>query len=422
MKENFLHYLWKYQLFSKDKLQTTVGENIAVQKIGLHNTNSGPDFLEATIQIGEQLWAGSVEIHLKSSDWYVHNHETDTAYDNVILHLVWEDDMPIFRKNNTPISTLILKGLVSKNIYNNYQDLFQKTKRWIPCESQIKKVNSFTWNNWKEHLYISRLEKKSKEIDQLLNSSVNDWEAVLFQLLAKNFGLKVNASAFKSLANSFDYSILRKEKDNLFKLEALLMGQAGLLKDNHEDSYNKQLQKEYQFQQKKYNLHPIAEKTQFFRLRPSNFPNIRLSQLANLISKRDGLFQDLMNTKQLSDFYKLLQTNASDYWNTHYVFEKESKKSVKKTSKSFIDLLLINTIIPLQYAYRKHKGNQDIESILKSIKSIKSEKNKIIENYKNLGILIESAMDSQALLQLHNNYCKPKLCLNCVVGLSILKT
>ncbi|HIP47720.1 MAG TPA: DUF2851 family protein [Lutibacter sp.] len=421
MKENFLHYLWKYQLFSKNKLQTTISEQITVQKTGLQNSNSGPDFLEATIQIGEQLWAGSVEIHLKSSDWYVHNHETDTAYDNVILHVVWEDDIPIFRKNNTPISTLVLKGLVPKNIWNNYKELFQKNKNWIPCESQIKKVNSFTWNNWKEHLYIARLENKSKEIEQLLQESVNDWESVLFKLLTKNFGLKVNASSFKSLANIIDYSILRKEKDDSLKLEALLMGQAGLLSDTIEDTYFHNLQKEYLFQQNKYSIQPISEKVQFFRLRPPNFPSIRLSQLANLISKRNSLFQDLMNTKKLSDFYSLLQTNASNYWNTHYVFGKKSKKLVKKTSKSFVDLLLINTIIPLQFAYQKYNGNQDIESILGLIKAIKPEKNSIINNYKKLGIPIENAMDSQALIQLHNNYCKPKLCLSCVVGLSILK-
>jgi len=421
MKENFLHYLWKYQLFSKDKLETSDGESINIEKTGIQNDNAGPDFIEAKIKIGEQLWVGSVEIHVQSSDWYVHNHEVDSNYDNVILHVVWEEDMPVLRKNNSPISTLVLKGLVPKQIWYKYQELSQKTKRWIPCESQINQVDSFTWNNWLEHLYIARLEKKAKEIEQLLAKSVNDWEAVLFQLLTKNFGLKVNADSFKSLANSVDYSIVRKEKNDLIKLEALLLGQVGLLNKTIEDTYYHELQKEYQFQQNKYNILPIEEKVQFFRLRPPNFPSIRLSQLANLLASNNGLFQNLMSCNSLDKLYFLLQAKATDYWNTHYVFGKESKESTKKTSRSFIDLLLINTIIPLQFAFQKNKGNQDIETILEVIKSIKTENNNIIKKYKKLEISTKNAMDSQALLQLYSNYCNPKLCLNCAIGLAILK-
>jgi len=421
MKEDFLHYLWKYQLFSKDELQTTDNETIIVQKAGLQNTDQGPDFLEARIQIGEQLWAGSVEIHLKSSDWYVHNHETDTAYDNVILHVVWEEDLPVFRKNNTPISTLVLKGLVPKLIWTNYQKLFRKRNTWIPCETQISEVDQFIWNNWLERLFIARLEEKSNKIEQLLAKSVNDWEAVLFQLLAKNYGLKVNGLAFESMANSMSYSIVRKERNQALKIEALLMGQAGLLSDKVGDSYFQNLQAAYRFQQDKYKIKPTATAIQFFRLRPANFPSIRLSQLANLISEKENLFQLLMNTRDLAIFYKLLQTKANSYWDTHYVFGKESKKFVKKTSKSFVDLLLINSIIPLQFAYQKYIGNQDIESILTLIKSIKSEKNSIINKYKDLGIGITNALKSQALLQLHGDYCTPKRCLDCAVGLAILK-
>lgn len=421
MKEDFLHHLWKYQLFSKDKLQSTNNELISIQKTGNHNTNSGPDFLEANIQIGEQLWAGSVEIHLKSSDWYVHNHEADTAYDNVILHVVWEDDIPVYRKSNTPISTLVLKGLVPKHIWNNYKELFQKSNRWIPCENQLKNMDSFGWNNWLERLYIARLESKSKEIEELLTNSVNDWEAVLFQLLAKNFGLKVNGLAFKNLASSIDFSIIRKESNDALLLEALLMGQAGLLQDDIQDPYYIELQKNYQFQQDKYKIESSIEKVQFFRLRPANFPSIRLSQLAQLLSKNKSLFQELMHTKELNEFYSILQVRANTYWNTHYVFGKESKKSIKKITKPFIDLLLINTIIPLQFAYQKYKGNHDIESLLGLIKKIKPEKNSIINKYKGLGIAVNNTMESQALLQLHTTYCKSKRCLDCAVGLDILK-
>lgn len=421
MKESFLHYLWQYQLFTKSNILTTTKESVSVQKVGIHNSNSGPDFLEAKLQIGGQLWAGSVEIHLKSSDWYVHNHETDSSYDNVILHVVWEDDMPVFRKNNTPISTLELKGLVPKHIWDNYQDLFQKNNRWIACEDSIAKVDSFTWNNWLERLYIERLERKSIEIEKILQVSVNDWEAVLFQLLAKNFGLKVNGKSFLSMAESFDYAIIRKERGKANHLEALLMGQAGVLAEDKDEVYYNELQKIYQYQQHKYRLSTSLVEVQFFRLRPPNFPSIRIAQLANLFSNKENLFDVLMHSSDIDAYYSILQTQASRYWDTHYVFGKEAKKSIKRTTKFFIDLLIINTIIPLRFTYQKHIGKQDVETLFRIMQELKPEKNNIISKYSALGIKVKNAMDSQALLTLKNEYCQPLQCLECTVGLVVLK-
>jgi len=420
MREHFLHYLWQYQLFNKKELQTTTGERIAIQKTGEHNHNSGPDFINSQILIDSQVWGGNVEIHLKSSDWYSHHHETDKAYDNVILHVVWEDDVAIFRKNNTPISTLELKGLVPKNILENYQDLFYKNKKWIACEEQINTVSSFIWNNWLERLYIERLERKSNNIKTLLDNSKNDWEAVLFILLAKNFGLNVNGEGFSEMAKSIPFSILRKESSNATHLEALLFGQSGLLDKPTDDPYYNKLKVQYAYQQYKYDLKKPTLMLHFFRLRPPNFPTIRLSQFANLYASKQHLFNKLMHVNHIDDFYTLLQTQTSSYWDTHYSFEKESKKRTKKITKSFIDLLLINTIIPLSFFYQKYFKKEDIESILRLIKQINPEENTTIKKFKKLKLNINNALDSQSLLELKTKYCKPQLCLNCKIGVSLL--
>jgi len=417
MQEDFLHYIWKHKKFRFNNLETTTGESIVVTSVGQHNFNSGPDFFNAKIKVGDQLWAGNVEIHIKSSDWFVHSHEQDKAYDNVILHVVWEDDTEVFRKDNTPIPTLQLKDIVDVAMLNNYEKLFAKQNKWINCENDFPSTDDFVLTNWLERLYLERLERKSETINTLLVASKNDWESVFFKMLTKNFGLKVNGESFFSLGQSIDFSIIRKTQSNPHVLEAFLFGQAGLLKQDIENAYYLDLKNEYKFLKQKFGLqNNQVLPLQFFRLRPSNFPTIRLSQLANLYNKHQNLFSKVIESNKVEDFYELFKVSTSDFWETHYTFQKTSKTSIKKLSKSFVDLLLINTILPIKFCYAKQKGVEIDSEIIKIATAITSEKNNIISAFNNLKKVSKSSLDSQALIQLKTEYCDKNNCLKCAVG------
>ncbi|WP_372765995.1 DUF2851 family protein [Lutibacter sp.] len=422
MKENLLHFVWKLKLFSVNHLKSTNAEIIEIISAGTENLNSGPDFLNAKLKINNQLWAGNVEIHLNSSDWYAHNHESDENYDSVILHVVWEHSVDIFRKTNHPIATLELKNYISKDLLNNYQQLFIKNKNWINCEKDIAGIDSFIFNNWLERLYVERLEIKSEQIQNMVAKLNNNWEAALFVLLTKNFGLKINSEAFMNFANSFDFSIARKVSNNLEQLEALFFGQAGLLSNDYESEYYKKIKKEYNYLRVKFQLTPISNmQIQFFRLRPNNFPTIRLSQLAKVYHRHQNLFSKIIETDNILEFYELFDEATSAYWETHYTFETTSKKSIKKLTKPFIDLLLINTIIPLKFLYLKSLGTNEISSALTIIANIKPEKNVIISKFNELNIKSNTAFETQALLQLKNDYCNKQRCLNCAIGKELIK-
>lgn len=422
MNENLLHFLWKLKLFSVKKLKSTNGEIIHIISNGIHNLNTGPDFLNAKIEIENQVWAGNVEIHINSSDWYKHNHEADKNYDAVILHIVWEHDVEIFRNNNAKIVTLELKNYISKAVLNSYNQLFSKNKKWINCENDIQFIDSFIFENWLERLYFERLEQKSSSIQEILITNNNNWEATLFMLLAKSFGLKVNGDAFLNFANSFDFSIVRKVSNNVEQLEALFLGQAGLLSNKYESIYFEKLNREYEYLKVKFKLTPIlGGQVQFFRLRPNNFPTIRLSQLAFLYSKYQNLFSKIIEIDSLELFYSLFKVSTFPFWETHFTFDKESKKSTKKLTKSFIDLILINTIIPLKFVYLKNLGKNEYSSLFAILENIKPEKNSIISRYNDLNIESPNAFKTQALLQLKNEYCSKQLCLQCAIGKTILK-
>jgi hypothetical protein len=422
MQEDFLHYIWRYKKFELSNLKTTNNDTISIVSLGDYNQNSGPDFFNAQLKIENQLWAGNVEIHVKSSDWFLHNHETDSNYDNVILHVVWEHDTDVFRKDNTCIPTLELKDYVSKEALKNYEKLFSKSQKWINCEHDFSSVDDFVINNWLERLYFERLERKSESIKQLLSNTKNDWEAVLFKMLAKNFGLKVNGDAFLSMANSIDYSIVRKLHNNKTTLESLFFGQSNLLDDDIQETYYLKLVNEYQFLKQKFKLsNQNVEPFQFFRLRPPNFPTIRLSQLASLYNQNQNLFSKIIELKTVSEFYNLLSVETSLFWESHYTFSKASKPSKKKLTRPFIDLLLINTIIPIKFSYALHCGKQIEEDIIKLVQEIDSEKNSIIEKFETLKSVSTSALQSQALIQLKNEYCNKNKCLQCAIGSAILK-
>ncbi|NQX86843.1 MAG: DUF2851 family protein [Flavobacteriaceae bacterium] len=421
MQEAFLHYLWKHKKLWKDTLVSTQGLPITILNVGQHNHNSGPDFFNAHIRIGEQLWAGTVEIHVNSSDWYLHNHETDVAYDNVILHVVWEEDVEVFRANNTVIPTLEIQHKVSQELLEYYQNLFAQKSRWINCETDISTIDEFLKKNWLERLYFERLERKSKVIENLLVTSKNDWEAVLFKMLAKNFGLKVNGDAFLSIANSFEFSLLRKQQTSLLGIEALLLGQAKLLEIALEQGYYITLQNEYKFLKQKFKLSDKGIiKPSFFRLRPSNFPTVRLAQLAKLYFKEAHLFSKLINANTIDEISQLFEIELHAFWNTHYSFAKESRAKVKRLTPTFINLIIINTIVPLKYSYAKYSKTIIYDTLLDLMSKLKSEKNSIVSKFADLQLVSNSAIDSQGLIQLKTEYCEKNKCLQCAIGSALL--
>jgi hypothetical protein len=421
MQEDFLHYLWLHKKLDVLHLKTTHHELLEIVQVGQHNHDSGPDFFNGQIRIQDQLWAGNIEVHIKSSDWFVHGHEQDSAYDNVILHVVYEHDTEIFRSDNTTIPTLELKQFIDPALLDNYHKLFSSKNKWINCEQDFPEVDAFTLKNWQERLYFERLERKSKTIEELLKSSKNDWEAVLFTLLTKNFGLKVNGAAFESIANSMAFATIRKTSSKLEQLEALLFGQAGLLEKESSVSYYKTLKTEYGFLKQKFQLETqgvIAMK--FFRLRPPNFPTIRLSQLANLYHEEQQLFSKVISAENLKDIYALFEVSTSPFWKTHFTFDKESKQSTKKITKAFIDLLVINTILPIKFCYAKQKGETIDDSVLEIINALAPEKNSIVDGFTQLKQKPKSALESQAFIQLKTEYCDKNKCLQCAVGNALL--
>ncbi len=421
MKEDFLHYLWKFKKFNTLNLKTFNGEEITIVNVGQYLELAGPDFFNAQIIIGDQKWAGNVEIHLKSSDWYVHHHERDSAYENVILHVVWEHDTEIFRGNNTEIPVLELKKYVDATTIANYQSLITP-KSWIFCEKQLKEIDEFTLKNWQERLFFERLERKSKPIYELLEQTNNDWEAVLFCLLAKNFGLNTNGEIFLKITQSIPFSIIRKESFEVENLEALLLGGAGLLAIEKEDNYFKDLKFRYFYLLHKYQLEKkIVEPVQFFKHRPDNFPTIRLSQLANLYYAQHNLFSRIITSTSVKSIDEIFEISVSNYWQNHYQFDKESPKKKKSLSKSFIDLIIINTIIPLRFAYAKSQGKEISEDLIQLLNEVASEKNAIIDKFSSFELKSKNAFESQSLLQLKNEYCNKSRCLDCAIGMELLK-
>ncbi|WP_298897387.1 DUF2851 family protein [uncultured Psychroserpens sp.] len=421
MQEAFLHYVWNYKKIDVFDLKTTQHEPLEIISGGRLNSNSGPDFFNGQLRIGNQLWAGNIEIHIKSSDWFVHGHEQDPSYDNVILHVVYEHDTEIFRHDNSIIPTLELKSIINKDLLDNYKTLFSTKNVWINCEKDFADVSNFVMTHWLERLYFERLEHKSEYIEHLLKATKNNWESVLFKLLTKTFGLKVNGDSFLSLANSMDFSVIRKSQSNVLSLEALFFGQSRLLSGNCDHSYYKELQKEYHFLKQKFQLenHGVIP-LQFFRLRPLNFPTIRLSQLANLYFKEHHLFSKAMSIDKLSDYYALFEVPTSSFWESHYTFGKETKPLKKIITKSFVDLLLINAILPLKFYHAKQKMESKEDVIVEIIDKIASEKNSIVEGFNALKLVSKSAMTSQALIQLKQNYCNKNKCLKCAIGNSLL--
>nr|WP_279346466.1 DUF2851 family protein [Gramella oceanisediminis] len=415
-----LYHIWKFQKFERDGLKTHDGEAVKIFDPGKLNGLSGPDFFNARIQIGEQLWAGNVEIHIRSSQWYEHSHEVDSNYDNVILHVVWVHDAEIYRENGTVIPCLVLKDLVDPEVLQTYRELLEVRHQKINCENEFGYFSDFSLDHWLERLYFQRLERKSEQIEKIFISTGNDWEASLFILLFRSFGLKVNSESFGKIAESIDFNIVRKLKGNLFALEALFLGQAGLI--NSVENYGRELEMEYSYLQHKYSLSRETIPTpQFFRLRPDNFPTIRLAQLAALFSNRSALFDEVIKASDEKDIKELFQIRISEYWCGHYNFGKTHKIRTKSLTDSFLDLILINCLVPVKYSYHKKMGSED-QFCSNLMMEIKAERNSVVDLFNGLRPkTATNAMESQALLQLKKEYCEKNRCLECELGASLLK-
>jgi len=422
MREDLLYFIWKHNKLPAKQLCASNNKTVLVKATGIQNRVAGPDFFNAKVEIDGQLWAGNVEMHLKSSDWYVHHHETDENYDNVILHVVWEDDIAVFRKDGSQIPTLEVKHYVSEELLDRYRNLLENSRSsFINCEKDLKELDSFLVENWLHRLYIERLEHKSKLIMDLLETSKNDWEAVLFKLLAKNFGSKVNGPYFLERAKQLDFSIARKTSNEPLQLEALLFGHFGLLNvSDCTDTHYLQLKKEYGYLIQKFGMTENLSKPDFFGLRPPNFPTIRISQLVSLYLGNHNIFSKLMDLNKLEDIYQVFEVCAGSYWENHYTFGKTSKQRIKKLSKKFIDLVIINTLVPLKFCYAKHMGKDWNEELVELVSQIEREENSIIKNFKEIGSKTQNALESQAKLELYNNYCSKNKCMQCAIGTQLL--
>ncbi len=422
MREDLLHYLWRTRRFEGTNLHTTQGEPLQILQPGTHNSDGGPDFTDARLRIGDTTWAGNVEMHLLASDWRRHGHQHDRAYDNVILHVVLEEDEPILRANGERIPCLEMRQLIPAKLATTYQKLLHN-EHWIPCQHHFAAVLEMTKSLWLERLLVERLEQKTQVIAQALERNGNNWEETFYQMLARNFGLKTNAEPFELLARSTPLLTLMKHKNSLSQMEALLFGQSGLLERAFEDAYPNQLKREYAFLQKKYTLTPLlGESWQFLRMRPASFPTIRIAQLATLLFQTNHLFSKMLVAKNATELENMFELKLSNYWLTHYVFDKESKHSPKQLGKSTIHLFIINTIAPFLFLYGKRRSEAHFQDrAFALLEAVPAEKNRIIRQWRALGMAPNSAYQTQALLQLKNQYCDQKRCLDCAIGNAILK-
>lgn len=422
MTEDFLHYLWKHKRFYASNLSTAEGRPVKVNVPGIHNSDHGPDFLDARIDVGEISWAGNVEIHLKASDWYRHKHDLDGAYSNVVLHVVYENDAEVVRNSGEPIPVVELKGRFEESMFEQYQEMMD-ANRWIPCEKLIADVPRITLEMWLERLLVERIEQKTELITNRLTQNQFDWEQSFYEALASSFGLKVNALAFELLAKSMPLSILLKHADSLFQMEALLFGQAGMLEAGFKDDYPSKLQSEYKFLRSKYGLSPMDKSLwNYLRLRPSSFPTHRISQFAQLIHSHPNLFSTTVLDLPIHHLESIFQVETSEYWLTHYLFDKEANVSAHKAGATLMNLIIINAVIPYMFLYGKYYSKEDLmKKALDLHDLLPAEDNAIIRTFKLLNLNTATAFRTQALLQLKKHYCDPKKCLHCAIGNHLLK-
>jgi hypothetical protein len=422
-KEDFLHFIWKFRLFNTQVLYCEPAEQLQIIHTGLPNRNAGPDFIEAKLKIAETIWVGHVEIHLKSSDWLLHHHQHDPAYDNVILHVIYENDKPVYRSNGTEIPVFILKGKFDEVLWYNYQALITAANNF-PCEKHLAEVDPVIVNGFLSRQLMERFEQKTTAIYQQLEHFKGDWERTFYYFLSRSFGFKVNAAPFEMMATSLDLKVLKKYLDQPLQTEALIFGQAGFLNGDFEEPYPQRLKKEYLFLKAKHQLQAIDPSLwKFLRMRPQNFPTIRLAQFTALLLKHADLFSRLLETNSFPAHFSLFQhLPVHPYWEEHYHFNKKTNSVSTQIGKSSIENILINTICLFLYVYGKYTDQERyIDKAFDLLNFLPAEKNVIVEKYKLAGMHLDSAFQSQAVLQLNKSYCSQKKCLNCNIGIKILK-
>lgn len=419
MKESILHFIWQNKLFQSHSLLTTDGESVEVIDPGRLNTDAGPDFFNAKIKLGNTIWAGNVEIHTRSSEWARHGHDDDKAYNSVVLHVVKKADAQVFRADGAPIPQLEL--IYPAEIEENYGQLMQNSLR-IPCENKISAIPGIFIRSWKNALLTERLLQKTENISEILSQNNRHWEEAFYLNLARSFGFGTNGQAFEMLAASLPMQILGKHKNDLSQLEALLFGQAGLLAAKEEDAYLLSLRKEYDFLKIKYDLKPIdGSQWKLLRLRPDNFPHVRIAQFAALIHKSTGLFSKITENPDIQYLQGIFRVEPSEYWKTHYLFAHESHKSLKGIGQKAIEGIIINTVVPFLFSFADTRGNQSMkDKAIEILEKLPAENNVITRMWHETGIDCASAFDSQALIQLKKMYCDKRNCLRCRIGHKVL--
>jgi len=416
-----LQYVWKNQWFAKEKLTTVHKQPLSILNQGFLHQDAGPDFKQAIIKIDGVTWAGNVEVHIRSSDWYKHQHQNDAKYQSVILHVVYEHDQEVFIEPNVPLPTLELQSLLSSQLLLRYSQLLNSSVS-LPCEAYIKKITPLTLHSFLTRLSFDRLTRKQTQIFEILHSFSENWEQVLFYVLCQSFGFKTNAPAFEMLGKTLPFKILKKHTGSHLQISALIFGQAGMLDEELDDLYYQSLQNEYWYLRAKYKLVPIDTKCwNLLRLRPHNFPCIRLAQLAEMIYKHPQLFEKIVTQNLLENFHNLFINKPHEYWNTHYHFGKTSRESEKIIGESSFHLLLINALIPFLYSYNTFIGNEkQQEYSMRLLELLPFEENHITKKYQDKGFCATQASHSQALLELHHEYCEKKRCIDCVIGQKIV--
>lgn len=420
MKEELLQFIWQFRLFEQTNLKTWHGESLEVIKPGKANGDAGPDFSDALIRIGTTIWAGNIELHTKSSDWFSHGHHADPGYDNVILHVVYMHDIES-QQLSTERPVLVLEDKINHRLIAQYQTMM-KTRYGIACESLLHRVDPVFVAMYFQRLIAERLEEKSKNILSILHQNTGDWAETCYILTARYFGMGINNKPFEQLARSLPLKLIAKHRKSTLQVEALLFGQAGMLHDALHDPYPQALLNEYRYLSKLYKLQPMKPGVwKMMRMRPSNFPTIRLSQLAQLLVKSESLFAKITETKEIKQLTKLFDTKASPYWDEHFMFDKPAPKSEKPFGQNAKELLLINVASPILFAYGLHLDNQEMKDrAIEWLSSIKSESNKITKIFTKHHLPMTSALDSQAALHLYANYCEKKRCLHCTIGSHVL--